>query len=153
MRILLVGDIFGECGMEYIRYTLKDIAVRENIDVVIANGENASGGNGLSYSDYDTLMDIGVDVVTMGNHTFGRKDILKILEATMCPDSCIDTASSVKYVNLFPDTSNEKIIKRENTPEPNCCCVLTILEQNFSNGIRMTRNFWEIMRVIAGTAY
>jgi len=80
VRILLVGDIFGECGMEYIRYTLRDIIDRENIDAVIANGENASGGNGISYADFDTLMDIGVDVVTMGNHTFGRKDIFKIFE-------------------------------------------------------------------------
>lgn len=80
MRILLVGDIFGSCGMEYIKYTLGDIISRENIDMVIANAENASGGNGLSYGDYDTLMDIGVDVITMGNHTFGRKDILRIFE-------------------------------------------------------------------------
>lgn len=80
MKILLVGDIFGTCGMEYIKYTLRSIIDRENIDFVIANGENASGGNGLSYADYDTLMDIGVDVITMGNHTFGRKDIFKIFE-------------------------------------------------------------------------
>ena len=80
MNILLVGDIFGECGMDYVRSELKYIADRENVDVVIANAENASGGNGLSYSDYDTLMDLGVDVITMGNHTFGRKDILKIFE-------------------------------------------------------------------------
>lgn len=80
MKVLLIGDIFGTCGMDYIRYILKDIVDRENIDVVIANGENASGGNGLSYCDYDTLMDIGVDVITMGNHTFGRKDIFKIFE-------------------------------------------------------------------------
>ena len=80
MNILLIGDIFGECGMSYIESELKYIAERENADVIIANGENASGGNGLSYSDYDTLMNIGVDVVTMGNHTYGRKDIFKIFE-------------------------------------------------------------------------
>ena len=80
MNILLIGDIFGECGMAYIESELKYIAERENADVIIANGENASGGNGLSYSDYDTLMNIGVDVITMGNHTYGRKDIFKIFE-------------------------------------------------------------------------
>ncbi len=80
MNILLIGDIFGECGMSYIESELKYIAERENADVIIANGENASGGNGLSYSDYDTLISIGVDVVTMGNHTYGRKDIFKIFE-------------------------------------------------------------------------
>jgi len=80
MKILLIGDIFGQCGMDYIKYTLRDIVLREGIDMVIANAENASGGNGLSYTDYDTLIDIGVDVITMGNHTFGRKDIFKIFE-------------------------------------------------------------------------
>ena len=80
LKILLVGDIFGECGMSYIQYALRDIVARTGADMVIANGENASGGHGISYGDYDTLMDIGVDVVTMGNHTFGRKDILKIFE-------------------------------------------------------------------------
>ena len=80
MNILLIGDIFGECGMSYIESELKYIAERENADVIIANGENASGGNGLSYSDYDSLMDIGIDVITMGNHTFGKKDIFKIFE-------------------------------------------------------------------------
>ena len=80
MNILLIGDIFGECGMSYIESELKYIAERENADVIVANGENASGGNGLSYSDYDSLMDIGIDVITMGNHTFGKKDIFKIFE-------------------------------------------------------------------------
>ena len=80
MRILLIGDIFGDCGMDYLRYALPDIIERKNIDMVIANAENAYGGNGLSYAQYDALMDMGVDVVTMGNHTFGRKDILKIFE-------------------------------------------------------------------------
>ena len=80
MKILLIGDIFGQCGMDYVRAELKYIAEREGADVIIANGENASGGNGLSYSDFDTLIDLGVDVITMGNHTFGRKDILKIFE-------------------------------------------------------------------------
>lgn len=81
MKILLVGDIFGQCGMEYVKYNLKYIAEKTCADVIVVNGENASGGNGISYDDYDTLMDIGVDAVTMGNHTFGRRDILKIFES------------------------------------------------------------------------
>lgn len=80
MKILLVGDIFGQCGLEYIKYSLGDIVYKTGADMVIANGENVSDGHGISYSDYDTLMDIGVDVVTMGNHTFGKKDISKIFQ-------------------------------------------------------------------------
>lgn len=80
MNFLLIGDVFGKCGMDYLKYELKYVAERENTDVIIINGENASGGNGLSLSDYDTLIDIGADVITMGNHTFGRKDIFRIFE-------------------------------------------------------------------------
>ena len=80
MKILLVGDIFGECGMTYIKYELRNIAEKYGADVVVVNAENASGGNGLSYGDYDTLINLGVDAITMGNHTFGRKEIFKILE-------------------------------------------------------------------------
>ena len=80
MKVLIIGDIVGECAVDYLRYYLSSICEKYGADVVIANAENASGGNGLSYSDYDTLIDIGVDAVTMGNLTFGRKDIFKILE-------------------------------------------------------------------------
>ena len=80
MKILLIGDIFGECGLEYLKYNLKNFAKDNDIDVIIANAENVSGGNVISYPDYDALIDMGVDVITMGNHTFGRKDIFKIFE-------------------------------------------------------------------------
>ena len=80
MKIFLIGDIFGQCGLDYLKYNLKAFAEDNKIDVIIANAENVSGGNGISYADYDTLMDLGIDVITMGNHTFGRKDIYKIFE-------------------------------------------------------------------------
>ncbi len=80
MNILLIGDIFGSCGMDFTASVLREVVADENIDFIIANAENASGGNGLSKADYYTLCDIGVDVITMGNHTFGRKDIINIFE-------------------------------------------------------------------------
>jgi len=80
LKILLVGDVFGSCGMDFISSVLKEVTEENEADFVIVNAENASGGNGLSYSDYDRLMDAGADVITMGNHTFGRKDIYRIFE-------------------------------------------------------------------------
>ena len=79
MNILAIGDIFGECGVEHTSLVLRSIRTEENIDFCIANGENASG-TGISRKDYDTLYDAGVDVVTLGNHTFGKKDVLKLFE-------------------------------------------------------------------------
>ena len=80
MKFLLVGDVFGSCGMDFITSVLREVIDETEADFVIVNAENASGGNGLSYADYDRLMDCGADVLTMGNHTFGRKDIYRIFE-------------------------------------------------------------------------
>jgi metallophosphoesterase (TIGR00282 family) len=80
MNILAIGDIFGQCGVDHVSMVLRGIIQDENIDFCIANGENASGV-GMSKRDYDTLTDAGVDFFTMGNHTFGRQDILKLFES------------------------------------------------------------------------
>ena len=80
MNILVIGDIFGDCGLNYASLVMREIKQDNNIDLCIANAENVSGGNGMSFADYNTLCEIGVDGFTMGNHTFGRKDIIKIFE-------------------------------------------------------------------------
>lgn len=79
MNILAVGDIFGQCGVEHTTMVLRSILAEENIDFCIANAENASG-TGISRHDYDELTDAGVDVFTLGNHTFGKKDVLTLFE-------------------------------------------------------------------------
>lgn len=80
MNILIIGDIFGDCGLNYTSLVLREIKEQYNIDFCIANAENVSGGNGLTFGDYNTLCEIGIDAFTMGNHTFGKKDIVKIFE-------------------------------------------------------------------------
>lgn len=80
MNILIIGDIFGECGLEYLKLVYREICETENISFTIANAENVSGGNGISRADYYTLCDLGIDVITMGNHTFGRRDIITLSE-------------------------------------------------------------------------
>lgn len=79
MKILTIGDIFGQCGVEHTSLVLPGLIKEENIDFCIANGENASG-NGIGRDDYDRLTDAGVDVITLGNHTFGKKDVFSLLE-------------------------------------------------------------------------
>lgn len=79
MKILAIGDIFGFCGIEHTAMVLKGIICDENIDFCIANGENASAV-GMTKRDYDSLTDAGVDFFTMGNHTFGKQDIIKLFE-------------------------------------------------------------------------
>lgn len=79
MNILAIGDIFGSCGVEHTEAVLRGIIEDESIDFCIANGENTSGV-GMTRKDYDILTDAGVDVFTMGNHTFGKTDIFKLFE-------------------------------------------------------------------------
>lgn len=79
MNILIIGDIFGSCGLDYTTLVLREIKADNAIDLCIANAENVSGGNGITQSDYLELLDAGVDGFTMGNHTFGKKDIVHLL--------------------------------------------------------------------------
>ena len=104
MKILAIGDIFGACGIEHTEAVLKGIIQDEQIDFCIANGENASG-IGISRSDYDRLTDAGVDFFTLGNHTFGKKDVLKLFEQenniirpANYPDSVPGSGSSIVSV-------------------------------------------------------
>ncbi len=79
MKILFIGDIFGEPGILGLEKHLKKIIVKNKIDFVIAQGENISGRKGLVESDYERLKKIGVDVFTMGNHVWAKKQISKII--------------------------------------------------------------------------
>ncbi len=81
MNILIIGDIFGSCGLDYTSLVLRGIKDDCDIDLCIANAENVSGGNGMTQADYMELLDSGVDGFTMGNHTFGKKDIVRIMES------------------------------------------------------------------------
>ena len=80
MKILIIGDIVGEPGRQAVKELVPRIRQRENIDMVIANGENAAGGSGLTPKIFDALINMGVDVVTSGDHVFKKKDILEIID-------------------------------------------------------------------------
>ena len=79
MRILAIGDIVGNPGRTYLKENLKAIKEKYNIDFIIANGENTAGGVGMDPKCATELFDSGVNAITLGNHTWRKKDILKIL--------------------------------------------------------------------------
>jgi len=81
MKIAFIGDIVGRPGREMIKTYLKKIVEEENIDFVIANYENASHGFGLTMKNCDELFSYGIDVMSGGNHTWDKKDILPLLES------------------------------------------------------------------------
>ena len=80
MRILAVGDIVGENGVEKAKEWIPQIKKEENIDFVIVNGENAAGGMGITEKIFKQLLSAEADVVTMGNHTWGKKDIFSFID-------------------------------------------------------------------------
>jgi metallophosphoesterase (TIGR00282 family) len=79
MRILFIGDIVGSPGREMVSKHLADIVARERADVVIINGENSAAGFGITPKIADELFALGADVITGGNHSWDRKEILEYI--------------------------------------------------------------------------
>ncbi|PSR33303.1 MAG: metallophosphoesterase, partial [Sulfobacillus thermosulfidooxidans] len=74
MKVLLVGDIVGKTGRRMLKEALPRLREEYAIDMVVANGENAAGGNGITHEIMDDLLGSGVDVLTSGNHIFDKKE-------------------------------------------------------------------------------
>lgn len=80
MRLLFLGDIVGKPGIALVRRALPLILSREGIDLVIANAENATDGSGLSPKAYRQLRTAGVDLVTLGDHIYKKREIIPVLQ-------------------------------------------------------------------------
>ena len=80
MKILCIGDIIGKPGRRAVKEILPALKLGLSVDVVIANGENASGGIGLTPDVAEELFSYGVDAITSGNHIWSQSEILAMLE-------------------------------------------------------------------------
>jgi len=80
MRIAFIGDIVGRPGRDMVKKYLQNIRDEYNIDFVIANYENASHGFGLTLKNCNELVACGIDVMSGGNHTWDKKDILPLFD-------------------------------------------------------------------------
>jgi metallophosphoesterase (TIGR00282 family) len=81
MKILAIGDIIGKPGRRAVKEILPALKLGLGVDFVIANGENAAGGKGLTPDTADELFSYGIDVITSGNHIFAQSDIIPMLES------------------------------------------------------------------------
>ena len=79
MRILFIGDIFGSAGRRVVADHLADMVQTQQIDLVIANCENAAAGFGITPRLAEELLGLGVDVLTTGNHVWDKKEILEYI--------------------------------------------------------------------------
>jgi 2',3'-cyclic-nucleotide 2'-phosphodiesterase len=80
MRILFVGDIVGRSGRTLVYERLPGLIRDWRLDLVVANGENAAGGFGITETIYRELIDAGVDAITLGNHAWDQKEALVFIE-------------------------------------------------------------------------
>ncbi len=80
MKILAIGDLIGNAGVNELKNRLSQIREKEKIDFVIVNGENAAEGMGITEKNFKDILSQKVDVITMGNHTWGKKDIFKFID-------------------------------------------------------------------------
>jgi metallophosphoesterase (TIGR00282 family) len=83
MLILAIGDIIGKPGRKALSQLLPDLRQQYGLDLVIANGENAAGGIGLTPETAKELLEAGADVITSGNHIWAQKEIFPYLEGQM----------------------------------------------------------------------
>lgn len=83
MRILFIGDIVGKPGRSIVSLAIPALRKREQIDLVIANGENAADGSGITPKIYRELTAAGVDCFTLGDHIYRRSEIYPTLEAEL----------------------------------------------------------------------
>lgn len=80
MRILFVGDVHGKPGRRILKAQLPNLRAAHDLALVIANGENAAGGAGISADVAQELVAAGVDVITGGNHTWQHRDAYELLD-------------------------------------------------------------------------
>lgn len=80
MKVLFCGDIVGRSGRAVIQQYIPDLRKKLQLDLVIANGENAAHGFGITQSICQDLYSYGVDIITTGNHVFDQKEIIKTID-------------------------------------------------------------------------
>jgi len=81
MNILFVGDIVGASGRKALFDNLDSLKSEYKIDLTIINGENSAHGKGITKKIYDSFVNAGVDIITMGNHTFSKNDVYQFIDS------------------------------------------------------------------------
>lgn len=81
MRILFVGDVFGQAGRRIVGEHLGQVIEQRAVDLVVVNAENAAGGFGITPAIAEELFDLGADVITTGNHVWDKREIMEYMQS------------------------------------------------------------------------
>jgi metallophosphoesterase (TIGR00282 family) len=101
MKILFLGDIVGQPGIDAVRSLVPKLIAQESLDCVIANAENACSGSGLTPKQYRQIRSAGVDLITMGDHIYRRSEIVSVLQ---------DEDRISKPANFPPEAPGREVI-------------------------------------------
>jgi metallophosphoesterase (TIGR00282 family) len=117
VRILFIGDIVGKPGREIVQQAVAGLVLEEQLDLVVANAENAAGGSGLNPAIYREMMKAGVEAITLGDHVYRRREIYSVLEAE---------TNIVKPANLPPESvgRNWVVVTAKNGVRVGILCLL-----------------------------
>ena len=78
--MLFIADVVGQPGRRAVQHFIPQLRKREDLDVVIANGENSAGGSGITKRTADEIFAAGADVITSGDHLWDQKEVVELLE-------------------------------------------------------------------------
>lgn len=126
MNILFIGDIIGSPGREKVEDILPVLKRDYSVDFTVANGENAAGGIGLTKTSAEEIFAAGVDVITLGNHSFSRREVIDIIEHPKVvrpanyPDIVPGKGFCVETVCGMQDVAVINFLGRFNMPMVDC---------------------------------
>ena len=104
MKILFIGDIVGKAAREKVKNSISEIKNKYKPDIIIANAENATGGYGLSKKDAQELFSSGIDLITLGNHAWDKREMLTFIE---------DCPKIIRAINYPADVPGKGFYKLE----------------------------------------
>ncbi|MCK5565084.1 MAG: TIGR00282 family metallophosphoesterase [Planctomycetes bacterium] len=101
IKILCIGDVVGRPGRHVLSQKLEEFVRGNDIDCVIANAENAAGGSGITAQIREKLLRYGVNLITLGDHAYRKREIIPVLE------SCDDI---VRPANMSPNSAGKDFV-------------------------------------------
>jgi metallophosphoesterase (TIGR00282 family) len=106
MKILAIGDIIGKPGRDAVKALLSELKRTYCPDLIFANGENTAGGIGITPATADELFNLGIDVITTGNHVWAQKEIQEYLKGPK---------AIIRPLNYPPDTPGRGYLTQDGT--------------------------------------
>lgn len=112
LKVLVLGDIVGDPGVKILQKHLPRLRQNLEIDAVIANAENASGGSGMTAGAFKKIKAAGVDLVTMGDHVYKKQELISTLESddSICKPANFPRYSPGKCFATFATASGIKLV-------------------------------------------